>query len=205
MLQNKYIAIAGNIGAGKSTLVQFLSAQFGATPFYEANAKNPYLSNFYKDMRAWAFHSQIFFLTHKFRIHKELENHKGLVVLDRTIHEDAEIFARALHEGRKMGKADFETYWSLYKAICATLRPPDLMIYLKCSLPTLKKRIALRGRKMESDIPASYLRRLQYLYNCWIEKYNQSELLVIETDKLDYIADLVHRIDIMKKIESFIR
>jgi len=204
MSKNKYIAVAGNIGSGKSTLVQFMAAQFGAMPFYEANAQNPYLNNFYKDMRAWSFHSQIFFLTHKFRVHKELEKAKGLVVLDRTIHEDAEIFARALFESRKMKKADFETYWSLYEAICKTLRSPDLMIYLKCSIKTLQKRIRLRGRRMERDMPKSYLIRLQQLYDGWIEKYDRGECLILETDKLDYVADLVDRIDVMEKLREFI-
>ena len=141
MLQNKYIAVSGNIGSGKSTLVQFLSSEFGATSFYETNVENPYLNNFYKDMHKWAFHSQIFFLIQKIDIHKKIKNHKGLVALDRSIYEDAEIFAQALYNSKKMNKIDFKTYWSLYKTISETLRSPNLMIYLKCSISNLKKRI----------------------------------------------------------------
>src|SRR5688572_20936554 len=153
MRKNKYLAVAGNIGSGKSTLVQFLSTQYGFTPFYEPNDENPYLADFYRDMNRWAFHSQVFFLTHKFRLHQDLEGQQGPVVLDRTIYEDAEIFAAGLHETQKIEDRDFAVYKSLYQSMCGSLRPPDLMIYLRCPISTLKKRIALRGRKIEQDIP----------------------------------------------------
>lgn len=198
------IAIAGNIGAGKSTLVEFLSRTYGIQPYYEPSEDNPYLPDFYRDMRRWAFHSQLYFLSNKFRIHQELDRMPGLVVLDRTIFEDAEIFATALYEMRRIDARDWETYWRFYQTILEAIRPPDLMIYLRCSMRTLRKRIRIRGREMESDIPLSYLKRLDRLYERWVEGWDKSELLVLETDSLDYIHDLVHRLDVMERIESML-
>ena len=199
-----YIAIAGNIGAGKSTLVDFLCRTYQIEPFFEPNEENPYLADFYKDMRRWAFHSQMHFLTHKFRIHLDLDKSPGAVVQDRTIFEDAEIFATALHQSRRISKRDWQTYQELYSTICECIRPPDLMIYLRSSLRTLKKRIKLRGREMEQNIPSTYLRRLQDLYEDWIARYTMSEVLILDTDKLDYMTDLVDRIDVMERIESYL-
>ena len=196
------IAIAGNMGSGKSTLVEFLSRTYGITPFYEPNDENPYLADFYKDMKAWAFQSQLYFLSNKFRLHQELDRQAGVVALDRTIFEDAEIFATALHQMRKISKRDWETYMGFYHAILDAIRPPDLMIYLRCSMRPLRQRIRLRGRKMEQDVPLPYLKRLERLYEQWIEKYEMSDVLVLETDKLDYIHDLVHRLDVMERIEA---
>lgn len=200
----KTIAIAGNIGAGKSTLVEFLSRTYGIAPFYEPNEDNPYLPDFYKDMRRWSFHSQLYFLSNKFRLHQELDQAPGVVVLDRTIFEDAEIFATALRDMRRMDKRDWETYWGFYQTILKTIRPPDLMIYLRCSIPSLRKRIRLRGRKMEQDVPLSYLKRLDRLYENWIANYDMGEVLILETDKLDYINDLIHRLDVMERIEEML-
>jgi deoxyadenosine/deoxycytidine kinase len=200
----KAIAIAGNIGVGKSTLVEFLNRTYGISPYYEPSEDNPYLPDFYGDMRRWAFHSQLYFLSNKFRIHQELDRTPGLVVLDRTIFEDAEVFATALYEMRKIDKRDWETYWSFYQTILAAIRPPDLMIYLRCSMRTLRKRIRLRGRSMEQDMPLSYLKRLERLYDGWIASYDLGEVLVLDTDNLDYIQDLVHRLDVMNKIEQML-
>jgi deoxyadenosine/deoxycytidine kinase len=196
------IAIAGNMGAGKSTLVDFLARTYGVVPFYEPNDDNPYLADFYRDMKGWAFQSQLYFLANKFRLHQELDRQPGVVALDRTIFEDAEIFATALHQMRKISKRDWQTYQSFYDAILDAIRPPDLMIYLRCSMRTLRQRIRLRGRAMERDVPQSYLRRLDRLYEEWIASYDMSEVLVLETDELDYIHDLVHRLDVMRRIES---
>lgn len=201
---NRYVAVSGNIGSGKSTLVSFLSNQYGFVPFHEPNDENPYLADFYGDMSGWAFHSQVFFLTHKFRLHQELESQKSPVVLDRTIYEDAEIFASGLHADKKISDRDFAVYQALYQSMCKSLRPPDLMIYLRCPITTLKKRILMRGRKMEEDIPTAYLTGLQKKYDNWIDRYNHGEIIVIETDKLDYTTDLIDRIDVMKKIERFL-
>ena len=196
------IAIAGNIGAGKSTLVEFLSTTYGVAPFYEPSEHNPYLPDFYKDMNRWAFHSQIYFLSHKFRIHQALDRTPGVVVLDRTIFEDAEIFATALHDMGHIDERDWKTYHDFYQSILQTIRPPDLMIYLRCSTRTLRKRIRMRGREMEQDVPLSYLKRLDRLYEQWISTYSLGETLIIETDRLDYIHDLVSRLDVMQRIES---
>ncbi|MCH8865448.1 MAG: deoxynucleoside kinase [Proteobacteria bacterium] len=196
------IAIAGNMGSGKSTLVEFLSRTYGVKPFYEPNDENPYLADFYKDMKRWAYQSQLYFLSNKFRLHQELDRQPGVVALDRTIFEDAEIFATALMQMRKISKRDWETYQSFYGAILDAIQPPDLMIYLRCSMRTLRRRIRLRGRQMEQDVPLAYLKRLDRLYEKWIKSYCMSDVLVLDTDKLDYINDLLHRLDVMERIEA---
>ena len=196
------IAISGNMGSGKSTLVDFLARTYDVSPFYEPNEENPYLPDFYKDMKRWAFRSQLYFLSNKFRLHQELDRTPGVVALDRTIFEDAEIFATALHQMRKIDKRDWQTYWGFYQAILDAIKPPDLMIYLRCSMRTLRQRIKLRGRAMEQDVPLAYLKRLDRLYESWINSYEMSEVLVLETDKLDYIHDLIHRLDVMQRIEA---
>jgi deoxyadenosine/deoxycytidine kinase len=200
--RRRYIAVAGNIGAGKSTLVDFLCRTYDVEPFFEPNEDNPYLKDFYKDMKTWAFHSQLFFLSHKFRIHQELDCTPGTVVQDRTIYEDAEIFATALNRRRQIKKRDWQTYSELYQTIVRSLRPPDLMIYLRAPVSTVKKRIALRGRPMEKNIPDSYLRLLNTLYEEWFDRYDLSDTIVLDTHKLDYMTDLVDRIDVMKRIEK---
>jgi len=198
----KFIAIAGNIGAGKTELTAFLCKKYGLTPFFEPNEQNPYLADFYRDMKTWAFRSQIFFLTRKFRLHRKLQQSSGTVVQDRTLYEDAEIFAKNLHRRGFIDRRDFRTYWDLYESIAETLPPPDLMIYLKCSVRTLKRRIQLRGRRIERDIPTAYLRRLNQLYEEWFRSYSTSPVLVLSTDKLDYLTDLVDRVDLFHKIEK---
>jgi deoxyadenosine/deoxycytidine kinase len=198
------IAIAGNMGAGKSTLVDFLAQHYGVAPFYEPNEENPYLADFYQDMGRWAFHSQVYFLASKFRLHQKLDRQSGVVVLDRTIFEDAEVFATALHQMRKISDRDWDTYLGLYHAILDAIRPPDLLIYLRCSVRTLRRRIQLRGRVMEQEVPASYLRRLQALYDDWVSRYALGEVLVLDTDRLDYIHDFVHRLDVMQRIERLL-
>jgi deoxyadenosine/deoxycytidine kinase len=198
------IAIAGNMGSGKSTLVEFLSRTYGIAPFYEPNENNPYLPDFYSDMRRWSFHSQLYFLSNKFRLHQELDKTPGVVVLDRTIFEDAEIFATALHEMKHMDDRDWRTYWGFYQSILNAIQPPDLMIYLRCSVRTLRKRISLRGRAIEKDVPLAYLKRLERLYEGWIGRYTSSDVLILETDRLDYIHDLVHRLDVMQRIEALL-
>lgn len=200
----KYIAVAGNIGAGKSTLVDFLRYKFDLTPFYEPNAENPFLTPFYSDMKRWAFHSQIYFLSHKFRLHQELSGHPGAVVQDRTIYEDAEIFAEYLYQSRRMSKGEYDTYRSLYEGIVQMLRPPDLMIYLRAEPKTVRKRIRLRGRPEEQQLPRTYIPRLHALYESWFERYDRSPTLVIQVDKLDYIQDLVARLEIIETIRQYL-
>ncbi len=202
MSGQKFIAIAGNIGAGKTELTAFLCKKYGLKPFYEPNDQNPYLADFYKDMKTWAFRSQIFFLTHKFRLHRELERQSGTSLQDRTIYEDAEIFAKNLSRQRYIDKRDWKTYWELYETIADSLKPPDLMIYLRCPVKTLKQRIHLRGRKMEQDIPTAYLNRLNGLYEDWFTRYKMSPVLVLPTDTLDYLTNLVDRVDLFRQIEK---
>ncbi len=197
----KFIAVAGNIGAGKTELVTFLCRRYGLKPFFEPHQDNPYLKDFYRDMKAWAFHSQVYFLTHKFRLHRKLEQEPGIVVQDRTLYEDAEIFARNLHLSRKINKRDWQTYQELYEVISASLKPPDLMIQLTASVRTIRRRIRLRGRPEEQSIPIRYLRRLNDLYEDWFARYDLSEVVRIETDNLDYVTNLVDRIDLLQAIE----
>ncbi|MFH1131493.1 MAG: deoxynucleoside kinase [Pseudomonadota bacterium] len=202
----KYIAVAGNMGVGKSSLVQFLCGHYEVIPFYEPNEANPYLKDFYKSMKRWAFQSQVYFLSRKFRIHQELEQQRDrvTVVQDRTIYEDAEIFASNLYRSRKMNKRDWETYQGLYQTILRSLRPPDLMVYLKGNLRTVRKRIKSRGRPEEQQVPISYLRRLNELYEEWFERYDLSPTLVLETDNMDYATDLIDRLDLLQKIEKYL-
>ncbi|MBU0506638.1 deoxynucleoside kinase, partial [bacterium] len=145
-------------------------------------------------------------LSRKFRIHQDLSRSRAKepVIQDRTIYEDAEIFAMNLYKQRIMNKRDFETYYEMYQTILNSLNPPDLMIYLECSTRTVKKRIKSRGRKMEQDIPTSYVRRLNDLYETWIAKYKQSPVIRISTERLDYINDFIDRDDLYKKIEKYI-
>lgn len=199
---NRSIAIAGNIGAGKSTLVEFLERHYGIVAFYEPNEENPYLEDFYRDMRGFAFHSQLYFLASKFRLHQAFDRQAGVVALDRTIFEDAEVFATALYQMRKISKRDWATYRSLYDGILQAIRPPDLLIYLRCSIPMLRRRIRLRGRAMEQGMSLAYVSRLQGLYEDWIARYRLSDVLVLDTDRLDYVNDLVHRLDVMRRIEQ---
>ncbi len=202
----KYIAVAGNMGSGKSTLVHFLCHQYKLQPFFEPNEENPYLKDFYKDMRRWAFQSQMYFLAAKFRVHQDLEKarSKKTVVQDRTIYEDAEIFARNLHRSRRMTNRDWETYQRLYESIRRSLKPPDLMIYLRASVRTVRKRIKLRGRPEEQQVPLSYVKRLNGLYEEWFDRYDMSKTLILETDRMDYITDLVDRIEMMREIERYL-
>ena len=204
MGERKFIAIAGNIGAGKSTLLEFLTNSYDVAPFYEPNDENPYLPDFYKDMRRWAFQSQLFFLSNKFRIHQEADRTPGVVIQDRTIFEDAEIFATALRQMRKIDKRDWQTYCSFYQNILQAIQPPDLMIYLHCPIRTLRRRIRLRGRKMEQDIPLSYLKRLERLYEQWIGDYRLSDVLVLDSGKLDFVSDLVDRQDVRERVEALL-
>ena len=201
---NRSIAIAGNIGSGKSSLVEFLARTYGIAPFYEPNERNPYLEDFYGDMGRWAFHSQMYFLGSKFRIHQAVDQSDSLVVLDRTIFEDAEIFATALRDMRHIDKRDWAIYWNFYQTILNAIEPPDLLIYLKSSMRTLRKRIKIRGRAMEQAIPLAYLKRLDRLYEAWIARYQMSDVLVLDTDRLDYVSDLIHQLDVMERIEALL-
>ena len=198
----RYVAVAGTIGAGKTSLVAWLVKRYGLEPFFEPNDENPYLADFYKDMKAWAFHSQIFFLSHKLKLHQELLASDKPAVIDRTIYEDAEIFARSLKNQRYITKRDWAVYERLYEGIKKTLRPPDVLVALTCSLGATKKRIHRRGRAMESDIPDAYLRKLHGLYGDWFDRYDLGPIVRIDTTKLDYVEDLVDLIDLQQKLDK---
>ena len=204
MAGKRFIAIAGNMGAGKTELTQFLCRRYGIKPFFEPNDHNPYLADFYRDMKAWAFRSQLWFLTHKFRLQLELQDDPGTVVQDRTIYEDAEIFARNLHRQRHIDTRDWKLYHALYTTMCSALKPPDLMIQLSCPVRTLRQRIRLRGRAMEQEIPVAYLSRLNRLYGEWFRRWDLSPVLKLETDRLDWTTDLVDRVDLFRKIEKYL-
>lgn len=188
----KFIAVAGNIGVGKSTLVDMISDRLDSQPFYEPVTENPYISDFYRDMHTWSFHSQIFFLTHRLRIHHELLHVQGSVIQDRSIYEDAEVFARNLYVQGKMSDRDYNTYRSLYLTLAETLPPPDLVIYLRASVPTLLKRIALRNRDYEQSIEPAYLEELNGLYENWIDHFTLCPILTVPADDLDFVAHSNH-------------
>ena len=182
-----FVAIAGNIGVGKSTLTNLLVENLGWIPFYEAVDDNPYLTDFYQDMRQWSFHSQIFFLSRRLRSHREILSHPESVVQDRSIYEDAEIFARNLHERGNMVDRDYHVYRNLYQEFIQFLPPPDLIVYLKASIPTLIERIRRRGREFEQDVSPLYLQQLNELYNAWIEDFTLCPVLTIPADELDFV------------------
>ena len=195
------VAVAGNMGAGKSSLVEWLRQQFGMKPFFEPNEDNPYLEDFYGDMRRWAFNSQTWFLIRRFQIHRAIDNETGAVVQDRTIYEDAEIFAAHLHELGYIDDRDWGSYAELYATLKSVLRPPDLMIYLRCPLKTLVKRIERRGRAFEQTVPRKYLRALERLYEDWVAAYDASPKLIVETDQLDYVEKLFDRLELLEAVE----
>lgn len=201
---DKFIAIAGNIGAGKSTLVGMLSESLGWQPFYEPVTDNPYLADFYEDMQAWAFHSQIYFLTRRLRIHRQLMNIEGSVIQDRSVYEDAEIFAHNLHLQDSITERDYATYQELYKVLVEFLPPPDLVIYLKASVATLLDRIAIRGRDYERSISADYLSQLNNLYNNWVDEFNLCPVLTVPCDNLDFVSKPKHLALIIEKLKEML-
>mgnify|MGYP001766837476 CR=1 FL=1 len=198
----KYIAVAGNIGVGKSTLVELISERLECTPFYEPVAENPYLSDFYKDMPSWSFHSQIFFLTHRLRIHQDLLRSSGSVIQDRSIYEDAEVFAQNLFLQKHISERDYSTYRSLYRTLAEYLAPPDLVIYLRASVPTLLKRIEQRNRDYELSIEPDYLAQLNSLYENWITHFTLCPVLTVPSDDLDYVAHSRHLELIITKVKE---
>ncbi|MBI3738537.1 MAG: deoxynucleoside kinase [Chloroflexi bacterium] len=198
----KFVAVAGNIGVGKSTLVNMLCERLEWQPFYEPVADNPYLADFYADMSAWAFHSQIFFLTRRLRSHYELAQYPESVIQDRSVYEDAEIFAQNLFLQGHIQPRDYQTYRELYETAVQLLPPPDLMIYLRASVPTLMSRISLRGRDYERTIAPEYLQSLNDLYETWIENFVLCPVLTIPADDLDYVAHSGHLNLIARKVEE---
>ena len=185
----KYVAIAGNIGAGKTSLCTMLSRHFGWNVHYEDADSNPYLIDFYNDMRRWAFNLQIYFLNSRFRQIKNILDGSETVVQDRTIYEDAHIFAPNLHEMDLIEKRDFVAYLDLFENMSSMIQPPDLLIYLKAGIPTLVKHIHERGRDYEGNMSLDYLKKLNKRYDDWIEGYDKGNLLIINADEIDFIKN----------------
>jgi deoxyadenosine/deoxycytidine kinase len=198
----KFIAVAGNIGVGKSTLVNLLCQYLDWQPFFEPVTENPYLADFYQDMSAWSFQSQIFFLTHRLRMHQELLHISGSVIQDRSIYEDAEIFAHNLYLQGYFNPRDYDTYRTLYQTLSEFLPPPDLVIYLRGSVPTLLRRITSRARDYERTINPAYLDQLNGLYESWITGFTLCPVLTVPADDLDYVAHPSHLELVARKVQE---
>ena len=201
----RFVAIAGNIGVGKSTLTRMLSARLGWETFMEAVDDNPYLADFYQDMRQWSFHSQIFFLARRLRHHRQLLDRPHSVVQDRSVYEDAQIFARNLYLQASMSERDFGCYCELYETLTMILPPPDLVVYLQASVPTLMHRIALRGRDFEQQIAPDYVARLNDLYEEWIGGFALCPVLTVPGDVLDFVQNPGDLDLIVNKVEAKLR
>ncbi len=196
-----HIAIAGNIGSGKTTLTGLLAKHFSWTPYYEDLDTNPYLNSFYEDMQRWSFNLQIYFLNARFRHVVEIRKSTDTMVQDRTIYEDAYIFAPNLHSMNLMSTRDFETYSSLFSLMSSLIQPPDLLIYLRASVPTLVNQIQKRGREYENAIRLDYLKGLNELYENWISGYDLGKLLIVDVDNMniaenpDHLGIVIDRIN----------
>ncbi|HEC91642.1 MAG TPA: deoxynucleoside kinase [Candidatus Atribacteria bacterium] len=196
----KFIIVSGNIGCGKSSLTDLLSKRLGWTPYYEVVESNPYLEDIYKDMKKWSFHLQIFFLSKRFIHHQEILNNPASVVQDRSIYEDVDIFAKNLNQQGYMEDRDYENYRELFSIMTQFLSPPDLIVYLQASVPTLLKRISLRGRDYEKTISEEYLAQLNVLYEKWVEDFNICPILKVPADDLDFVKRPEHLNLIANKI-----
>ncbi len=189
-MQSKiFVAVAGNIGSGKSSLTRLLSRHYGWKSFFESVDDNPYLADFYRDMSRWSFNLQVYFLSKRFNDHKRIVEGSESVIQDRSIYEDAEIFAKNLFMIGKMDRRDYDNYVELYRVMMHYLQPPDLLIYLDARIETLLKQISSRGREYEQSIPASYLEQLGGHYREWIARYNLGPLLVIPSDEVDFVHE----------------
>jgi len=201
----KHIAIAGNIGAGKTTLAERLCEHFDWRVYYEDVENNPYLQDFYEDMPRWSFNLQIYFLNSRFNQIIEIQKGEETIVQDRTIYEDAHIFAPNLYEMNLMSRRDFENYISLFKTISTQFDPPDLLIYLQASIPTLRKQISRRGRDYENKIRIDYLERLNHYYNNWIDNYKNGKLLIVNVDEVNFVDNPEHLADVIKQVEELLQ
>lgn len=197
-----HIAIAGNIGSGKTTLAGLLSKQYAWEAHYEDVDDNPYLNDFYDDMQRWSFNLQIYFLNSRFNQILEIRKSGKTVVQDRTIYEDAYIFAPNLHAMGLMSTRDFENYFTLFNLMSSLIEPPDLLLYLRASVPTLVNQIQKRGRDYENSIRIDYLKRLNERYEAWIESYKLGKLLIVEADSYDFPDNTDHLNIVIDKINA---
>lgn len=197
-----HIAVAGNIGAGKTTLVTKLAKHYNWEAHFESVDDNPYLADFYGDMHKWSFPLQIFFLHSRFNQVRAINDAHHPIIQDRTIYEDAHIFARNLQESGYMTQRDFDNYFSLFRSMTSLVKPPDLLIYLRANVPTLIERIARRGREYEASINIKYLESLNRTYEQWIANYTEGKLLVIDANALDIHQDRGHLHEVIKKIDA---
>lgn len=195
-----FVVIAGNIAAGKTTLTQQLSKQLGWEPFLESVDDNPYLADFYADMNRWSFHSQIFFLSRRLAHHRQLLQRPNSVVQDRSVYEDAEIFAHNLFLQGRMSERDYRLYRELYEAVIALLPPPDLVVYLRGSVPELQARIIQRGRDFEQEMDPAYLAQLNKLYDNWIANFAHCPILTVPTDSINFAQNTMHLDLVIRKI-----
>jgi deoxyadenosine/deoxycytidine kinase len=198
----KHIAIAGNIGAGKTTLTEALSKHYKWIPQFEDVANNPYLNDFYEEMPRWSFNLQIYFLNSRLNQLLEISRGTETIIQDRTIYEDANIFAPNLHDMGLMSKRDFDNYYQFFQTLKSMVQPPDLLIYLQASVPTLVGQIQKRGREYEENIRLDYLKKLNEFYNKWIAAYNEGPLLVIDVDKNKFGENEEHMGEIINKIDA---
>lgn len=198
----KHIAVAGNIGSGKTTLANLLSKHYGWEVQLEDMDDNPYITDFYEDMQRWSFNLQVYFLNIRFNNIQKIRQNKNIVIQDRTIYEDAKIFAPNLHAMGLMSTRDFENYLSLFNSLNQMIAPPDLLIYLRGSIPTLVKQIQLRGREYEDSIRLDYLKRLNERYEAWISTYTQGRLLILDIDEIDFANDTNDASLVLNKIQA---
>lgn len=197
-----HIAIAGNIGAGKTTLTQLLAKHFNWEPHFEDVVENPYLDDFYHQMERWSFNLQIYFLNSRFRQVLQIRESGKKIIQDRTIYEDARIFAPNLHAMNLMSNRDFSNYSSLFELMEGLVEPPDLLIYLRSSIPNLVSQIHKRGREYENSISIDYLSKLNERYENWIQNYNKGKIIIIEVDNIDFVANPEDLGAIINKIDA---
>ena len=201
-MTTRLVLVAGNIGAGKTSLTERLGSRLGWRTAYESVADNPYLPDFYADMKTWSFHLQVFFLGHRAELYLELAADPQSAISDRSIYEDAYIFARALHHLGNLRERDYRAYRRLFDLVVSNLPAPDLLIYLKCSVSTLMARIHQRGREMESTITADYLALLESFYNDWLRSFDICPVLTIPSDDLDFVHKPKHLDIVVKTIQD---
>ena len=201
-MTKRFIVVAGNIGSGKTSITERIGARLGWRTAFESVADNPYLPEFYADMRQWSFQLQVFFLGHRAKQHLELATDPRSAIADRSIYEDAHIFARALHHMGNLNERDYLSYRRVFDLVVAGLPAPDLLIYLKAPVPVLMERIRRRGRDIETGISAEYLSLLDSFYDDWLQNFDVCPVLTIRTDDLDFVHESRHMDIVVKRIQD---